>query len=146
VTVYVADADGPVAGASVTLAQAAVERWATPQCVTPSVVSVTGVTVNVTYDAWIYDSVGIDPSDIEDAIEAALTTMFAARPIGGDIIAPASSGKLYQSLIVSTIKAVYPADTFRVTVSAPAGDTSLAISEVAVLGSVSGTIHIEAAP
>lgn len=146
VTIYVADADGPVAGGSVALAQTAVEQWAAPQCVTPTVVSVTGVTVPVTYQAWIYASVGEETSTIEAAIADALSALFASRPIGGDIIAPATSGKLYQSLIISTIKATYPAHTFRVVVSAPSGDTSLAISEVAVRGAVTGTITIEADP
>jgi hypothetical protein len=39
---------------------------------------------------------------------ADLAFMFATRPIGGDIIAPATTGKLYKSLIEATIKAVVP--------------------------------------
>lgn len=147
VTVYVASASGAAAGASVTAAQSAVELWAAPLCITPTVVNASVVSVPVTYELWMYDSVGETTADVEAAIETALGVMFAARPIGGDVIAPATSGKLYQSLISSTIKAVYPEHTFRVVVTAPAGDTSLTIGQVATLGLVTATaVHQEATP
>lgn len=146
VTVYVAGASGAVAGASVTAAQAAVEKWAAPLCITPTVSNCVGVTVAVTYQVWLYSSVGVETAAIEAAIQTALEQMFAARPIGGDVIAPATTGKLYQSLIASTIRNVYPAHTFRVSVSSPAGDTSLAINEVAVLGAVTPTVTMEVDP
>lgn len=140
VTVYIAAADGAAALASVTAAQTAVEAWAAPICVTPTVVNATEVTIPVTYQVWLYTSVGEETATIQAAIATALEEMFAARPIGGDVIS--GTGKLYQSLIVSTIKGVYPAHTFRVSVSAPAGDTTLAISEVAVLGTVTPTVTL----
>ena len=140
VTVYIAAADGAAALASVTAAQTAVEAWAAPICVTPTVVNATEVTIPVTYQVWLYTSVGEETTTIEAAIATALEEMFAARPIGGDVIS--GTGKLYQSLIVSTIKGVYPAHTFRVSVSAPAGDTTLAISKVAVLGTVTPTVTL----
>lgn len=147
VTVYVASASGAAAGASVTAAQSAVELWAAPLCITPTVVNASVVSVPVTYELWMYDSVGETTADVEAAIGTALGVMFAARPIGGDVIAPATSGKLYQSLISSTIKAVYPSHTFRVVVTAPAGDTSLTIGQVATLGLVTATaVHQEATP
>jgi len=140
VTVYIAAADGAAALASVSAAQTAVEAWAAPIGVTPTVVNATEVTIPVTYQVWLYTSVGEETTTIEAAIATALEEMFAARPIGGDVIS--GTGKLYQSLIVSTIKGVYPAHTFRVSVSAPAGDTTLAISEVAVLGTVTPTVTL----
>lgn len=147
VTVYVASASGAAAGASVTAAQAAVEEWAAPVCITPTVTNASVVSVPVTYEIWMYDSVGELTATIEAAIETALGVMFAGRPIGGDVISPATTGKLYQSLITSTIKAVYPSDTFRVVVTAPAGDTSLTIGQVATLGAVTCTnVHQEATP
>lgn len=146
VTVYVAGAAGAVLSGAVTLAQSAVETWATPLTVTPTVVAATEVIIPVTYSVWIYSSVGATNGEITSAIEAALLAMFAARPIGGDIISPATTGKMYQSLIASTIKEAYPAHVFRVTVSAPAGDASLAVNEVATLGTVTYTVSQEVAP
>lgn len=146
VTIYVAGASGSVAAGSVTAAQAAVEEWAAPLCITPTVTNVSNVTVPVTYSVWIYASVGETTATIEEAIETKIEEMFAARPIGGDIIAPATTGKLYQSLIVAAIRSAYPEHTFRVSVSAPAGDTSLAIDECAVLGTVTATVTLEVDP
>jgi uncharacterized phage protein gp47/JayE len=146
VVVYVAGAAGDVDAASVTAAQLAVETWAAPICITPTVTNATEVLVPVTYSVWLYASVGEETPTITTAIAAALAGMFALRPIGGDIISPATAGKLYQSLIVSTIKEVYPDHAFRVTVSAPAGDTDLTIGQVAVLDDITATVTLEVDP
>ena len=146
VTTYVAGASGAVSGAAVTAAQAAVETWAAPLCITPTVSNCSSVTIAVTYSLWLYTSVGETVATIEAAVEAALEAMFAARPIGGDIIAPATTGKIYKTLIESTIRSVYPDHAFRVSVSAPAGDTSLGLNEVAELGVVTKTVSLEKAP
>lgn len=146
VTTYVAGPSGAVSAGAVTAAQAAVEQWAAPLCITPTVANSVSVTVAVTYSLWLYTTVGETTVAIEAAVEDALRTMFAARPIGGDIIAPATTGKLYKSLIESTIRGVYPNHAFRVSVSAPAADTSLAANEAAALGTVLATISLEAPP
>lgn len=145
VTVYLAGPSGGVVEADRALIEEAILDYATPLCITPSVLAATNVTVAVTYSIWLYNSVNEDASEIEEAIEAALEAMFADRPIGGDIVPPATTGKLYQSLIVSTIRSVYP-EAFRVTVSAPAADTDLDNGQVAVLGTVTSTINLIADP
>lgn len=145
VTVYLAGPSGAVSSADRTLVEDAILEWATPLCITPTVTSASNVTVAVTYELWVYKSVNKTAAEIEAAVETALEDMFASRSIGGDIVAPATTGKLYLSLIESTIRSVYP-QAFRVSVSAPAGDTSLANNEVAVLGTVTPTIHIEVDP
>lgn len=99
----------------------------------------------VTYELWLYEAVGEETAAIETQVEEDLTEMFAARPIGGDIIAPATTGKLYQSLIAATIEATHAEHVFKANVTAPAGDTALAINEVPVLGAVTATVHKEAA-
>ena len=132
--------------AAVTAAQAAVEEWAAPLCITPTVSNCSNVNIAITYSLWLYTSVGETTATIEAAVEDAIDELFAARPIGGDIIAPATSGKFYKSLIESTIRGVYPNHAFRVSVSAPAGDTSLAINEIAAKGAVIATISLEATP
>ncbi len=148
VITYVAGASGSVAGASVTAAQAAVERWATPLCITPEVRNSGNVTIDIEYDAWIYDSVGEETADIEAKVVTDLAAMFAARPIGGDVIAPATEGKIYVSLIEATIKASYPNHTFRVRVDGADTDLTLddVAAQVAVLGNVTANLHFEAAP
>ncbi len=98
----------------------------------PTVANSTATNVDVAYTLWLYTSVGQTSAAIEAAVAAALGAMFASRPIGGDIVPPATTGTLYQSLIASTIAETFPADTFRVAVTSPAGDTALAINAVAV--------------
>ena len=49
-------------------------------------------------------------------------------------------------MIASTILSVFGDDAFKVTVSVPAGDTSLDNDEVAALGTITPTIHIVVNP
>lgn len=146
VTTYVAGPSGAVSGGAVAAAQTAVEVWAAPLCITPTVANSSSVNIDVTYSLWLYTTVGETVLTIQAAVDAALRAVFKERPIGGDIIAPATTGKIYKSLIESTIRGVYPDHAFRVSVSAPAGDTALGSNEVAALGAVVGTISLEKAP
>lgn len=146
VTTYLAGASGPVSGAAVTAAQAAIEKWAAPLCITPTATNSSSVSVAVTYELWLYDSVGETGATILATVLSSLQAMFRTRPIGGDIANNTPPGKLWKSLIESTIREAYPNHAFRVSVPVPAGDTTLAINEVAALGVVTGTIHLEAAP
>lgn len=141
VQIYVAGPGGAVGGSDVTAVQNAIQQWATPLCITPTVSNVNNVTVPVTYTIWVYQSVNQTSSQVQTAIQTALETMFANRPIGGDIIPPASTGSLYLSLIQATIENVYPNQTFRVTVSLPSGDTSLGNGDCPVLGTITPTVN-----
>lgn len=145
VTIYIAGAS-TLSSSDVTAAQNAINQWATPLCITPTVVAATGVTINVTYTIWIYQSVNQSSSQIQAAIQTALEDMFAEVDIGGDIIPPASTGDLYQSRIWSTIGGVFPAQTFRVQLSSPSSDTALTNGQVPVLGTVTGTVNIIPGP
>ena len=146
VTIYVAGTNSGISSPDVAAVQAAVQLWATPLCITPTVVSANPVTVNVTYTLWIYQTVGQTTAQIQTAVAAALTSFFEIRPIGGDIIPPATTGALYQGVIESVIGNAFPGQTFRVQVSAPSGDTALGNGDVAVLGSIASTVFIIAGP
>jgi len=145
VTVYLAGPSGGSSVADVALATTAIVTWCTPICITPVVAAATNVTVPVTYSLWVYKSCGLTSTEVKTAISTALEQMFATVPIGGDVIAPATTGKLYQSDIAATIIRALP-EGFRVTVSAPSGDTALTNGQVAVLGTVTGTISLESDP
>jgi phage-related baseplate assembly protein len=146
VTIILAADAGAVSGTAVTAVEAAIVEWAAPLTITPLVQSASEVSIAVTYTIWIYDRVSATSSEVDDAIAAALATAFAERPIGGDIIPPATTGKIYADKIRAVIESVYPADTFRVSMSAPASDTSLATDEVATLGTVTATVNLIASP
>jgi phage-related baseplate assembly protein len=139
VTVYLAGPAGGVSSDDRDLAEDAIIEWATPLCITPTVLAATDVTIAVTYTVWLYQAVGEVEADVEEAIEAALEEMFSERPIGGDILEGDLTGSLFKSLIESTIRGVFPEHCFRVTVTAPAGDTALDNDEVAKLGAVTAT-------
>jgi hypothetical protein len=137
VTVYLAGPAGAVGAADVTLVEAAITTWAAPLCITPTVTNATNVTVAITYELWIYESVGLSQADVETGVEAALDAMFSTRAIGGDVVS--GTGKLYHSLIESTIRNAYPDDVFNVAVTVPAGDTTLTIGQVATKGTITVT-------
>lgn len=141
VELYLAGPSGVVSAPDVTLVEDAIATYATPLCITPIVASAVAVTVPVTYTLQIYSSVNKTTAEIEEEVEAALEQLFASREIGGDIIPPALTGSLYKSKIESTILGTFP-EGFRVVVSTPAGDTALANNEVAVLGTVTGTVTL----
>lgn len=142
VTIYIAGPSGAVSGADVTAVQAAIEEWATPLCITPTVSSAAGKTIAPTYELWLYDTVGKTEDQAHALVVAALQTMMTARPISGDVIPPATSGYVYHSLIESTIASPFPGEVFRVAVTVPAADTAIAANEVPVLGTVTPTaIH-----
>lgn len=142
VEIYVAGPAGAISSDDRDTAEDAVLTWCTPLCITPIVASAAGVSVNVTYELWVYASVNKTDAEIQEDIEAALETMFSTRPIGGDVVPPATTGALYKSLIESTIRGVYPNQAFRVSVATPASDTALTNSQVAQLGTVTATINI----
>jgi len=78
VTVYLAGASGPVAGASVTATQAALEKWATPRCATPTAANAIADTINVTATA---DSENGLPAGFSATITTALAELFQTLPI-----------------------------------------------------------------
>lgn len=140
VLLIVAGPSGPVAGPDVALVEAAVVKWALAICDTPTVQSAAGVTIPVTYTLWIYKSVNKTEAEVKAAILKALQSLFRVRPIGGDIIPPATTGAFYASKVESTIGEVFKDQTFRLSVATPASDTPIANDEVAVLGTVTATI------
>src|SRR5690606_17934541 len=109
--------------------------------------SASNVTINVTYELWVYKSVNKSSAEVEEDVEAELEAMFARLEIGGDIIPPSATGALYHSKIEATIRNTYRGgQIFRVILSSPSGDTSLGNGQVAALGTVTGTVHIVVDP
>lgn len=128
VTIYIAGPSGPVAGASVTAAQAAIEQWATPLCITPTVVNSAADVIPVTATIT-----GVLPSDYLAKINTALGQLFAGLPIGigtGYDIDPTA--------ITSAMRVVVP-QIGLITPYTPNTLTHVAAGHVPVLGSVTIT-------
>jgi len=144
VTLYIAGPSGAVAETDRALVEAAILKWSTPLCITPTVVSASNVSVAVTYTLYLYKRVNKTAAEVKAEVETALEALFASREIGGDVIPSdflgGGGGALYKSLVESTIRGVFQADAFHVAVSAPSGDTALTEGQVPVLGTVTGTV------
>lgn len=139
VLVYIAGPSGGVSGGDVTAVTNAIALNALPLAITPTVLSANNVPVSVTSTVWVYRSVNKTTAQVQADVNTALTNLFLAQPIGGNIIPPATSGSLYQSSILAAIEDVYP-QIFRVSLASPTGDTPLGNGDVPVLGSVSTTV------
>lgn len=140
VYVYVATASGAVPGTigntSTDLGKVDddIQRNAVPLGITAHVASATPVAVPITYELWAYNTVGMSAAQLASAINAALDQFFAKQPIGGNVI-DFSGGHVFRSEIISVISNVRP-EIFRVDLTSPAVDVSLASNEVPTLGAL----------
>lgn len=150
---YVATATGEVTGdaddpeTDLGAVNVAVQQYAAALGDTAWTLSATAVSIAVTYELWIYRTTGLTSAQIETAAALSLTTFLSGQPIGGDVLDP-DPGKVFKSGLEAAIASTrQPANAttklpiFRVTVSTPATDTELAISEVGVPGTVTATIN-----
>lgn len=129
VTVFVASASGSVSGPSVAAVQAAEEQWATPLCITPTVVSSSAVAVNVAAQF-----AGADiPIDFAASAAAALAALFKSLPIADE------SGYLLDPTTITTaIRNAVPEATGFVSYS-PNTPIAFTLGQVPTLGTVSIT-------
>lgn len=144
VTLYVASAGGGVAPSDVALIQAAIETQVAPHCVTPVVVSASGVTQAITYELWVRDVAGLTESDVRDAVQEALEDWIAVQPIGGHRKTGETQGRIYVEAIEVVVGAVRGSETIDLVVTLPAGNVDLDIDEVLTLGAITGTVHLVA--
>lgn len=154
VTVYCATASGSLTGTVGDTSTAlgavddAIQKNVVPEAVTATCTSATPVAVGITYEVWVRDTSGKSDVDIEDVVNDALTAFISTQPIGGHKIPLEPTGRLYKTAIESTIDAALktiggddPDFVIKRVVTAPAGDTDLAINEAPTLGPINGTIH-----
>ncbi len=147
IDLYAATASGTVPGdvdtegTDLWYAQQAVQRYAEPQAVTAVVHSATTVNVSISYTAWVYNTSGQTDAQIKQIILDALRAFFPRQPVGGNIIPPDTTGKIYLSAIVSVIQNAMP-EIFRVVITLPIPDIALTPQQIAVLvpSAVAGTI------
>jgi hypothetical protein len=126
VLVYVAGPTGPVTAPEVALVQAAIEQWATPLCMTPTVASASAVTVAVTATITGDDL----PAGLAASAETAIDALFALCQIKGTVT---------RSAIIACLQALtvaLGATNVSVSLAAPAADVTTTDSQVAVAGTV----------
>lgn len=133
VTVYCAGPSGAVDGASVTAAQAAIDRWATPLGFTATAVSAVNQTVNV---AATINRVGVTAT-----VTLAVEALFSRFPIADEDGAFVGRDAIIQA-IRATIDPTLTDLSLRVNLTAPPADVPYVEGQVPV----PGTIGIAEAP
>lgn len=135
VSVYIANASGSATGPEIAAVQAAIDVWATPNCITATVISAFAVTINQTMSVAYGGSLS-DP-DLQAAIANKIAANMAALNIGGTPLVTGGKG-VPVDLFVASARAI--AGVTAVTVSAPSGATVLTTNEVAIPGTCSVTV------
>lgn len=143
VNVWVASATGVISGAAANpatdlgaIAEDIYEQ-AEPLGIEAIVASASVVNFNVTCEVWIYTSVGLTASEIEDLIEDAIINLCSNTPIGGHLVG--ATRYLYRDDIISTIDGVKD-EIFHVALALPTTDIALAVDEIPVLNVFTPTI------
>ncbi len=140
IMVYVADRDGPISTGDANIIEALlltkVINHLTPYGDT---LPATAIPINVTYAADAFLSSGLTADEIKALVADALTDLFATWPIGGHL------NVMFQSAIRSAIHGTRATENgpvlfADVQVSNPPTNVSLTASQVAVLGTITGTI------
>lgn len=154
VTVYVATPTGSVSGSSgdsgtdLGAIHDAIQKQAVPLAVTEETKTATEIDIDVEWELWLYEDVGLTEAEIATKVEKALAEFMSRRPIGGDV-APPDAGKLYISGIEGAIarqKDIAPS-FIRLEISEPSDDVSVAQSKVPTLrNSTPVAIHFVALP
>lgn len=92
----------------------------------------TALTIGYTYELWIPDTYAGTDDQAQDAVDAAVLAFLSTRPIGGDVISPAT-GKVYKTALEDVIGTAIPG-TLKRAVTVPSGDTAVATTEAPVAG------------
>jgi uncharacterized phage protein gp47/JayE len=146
VDVYVATANGTITGTNDNPATdlgavaKAIHEQVEPLAITPDVQAATPLTIAVTYELWVRDTSSLSDPEIDDLVEERLAEHLRSIPIGGQVI-PGQPGRVYVSGLAAVIGASLPGREVRVSVTLPAADVAVTLSQAPILGLVTGTIH-----
>lgn len=129
VTCYVASASGTVAVDSITAGQLAIETWATPLCITPTVANGTPVVIDVTATITGRDV----PSDFESRIALQLGVALSNFDIAD------ADGDLVDTTLLTAVMRTEVPQIKTIALSTPATVVALAPGQFPVIGTVSIT-------
>lgn len=164
VVILLAGSSGPPAGTDVTIVDDAIQESACPLGITATVTACTGVAVAPTYTLYVPDTCLATDDELKAAVAAGLAGWLKTYPIGGRSSTPGGAGYLYADALAARISAAatFAAiaaaieadpdatasdvltraatyDAFRCVLASP-GNTALATTEVATLGTITPTI------
>ena len=130
VVVFVAGPSGGVGATPIAAVQAAIETWATPLCITPTVVSASAVMVAITATITGGDL----PATFDDDAEDALLALIGALDIGDDVSRSAIIACLHDLAVAQGGTGV------SVLLTAPAADVTISAAQVAAAGTITLTV------
>jgi hypothetical protein len=134
VAIYIAGAAGPVSVDSIAAVQAAIERWAKPLCIKPTVFNAVSTTINVTASIRGTNL----PADAAAIIATKLGELFQTLPIGATKSATVGYS-LDPTTITTAIRNAVP-EIEGVPTYTPASPVNILASHVPVLGTVNITV------
>lgn len=150
VLVRVASPSGAVDSGDVTLIQTAVDTDVVPDGVSATVSSATALPVSVTATLYVRAELATADADIVSAVEKKLAdhlSSAATAPIGGFVVPPAATGKVFRNAIIGVLEAleldgVQDAAQYviKADVAAPAEDVDVAATQVPTAGTPSITV------
>lgn len=139
-TTYVASATGALSNDDLAIVDEAIQKKAAPLCVTATTSNATNKTIAVSYTAIMYNTSGDTEAEIKDNIDDSIANFFAIEPIGGNEANGQGTGRVYMDAIKAAIVAAYPAQIFHVILAAPVLDPEMGLSDIPILGTVTGVI------
>lgn len=135
---YVATATGAVSGTvgdtSTDLGKIDddIQTQVVPRGITCRTHTASALAIAYTYELWISDTYAGTDAQAEALVDAAVLDFLSTRPIGGDVISPAT-GKVYLTALEDVIGSAVPG-TLKRAVTLPAGDTSVSTTQAPVAG------------
>ena len=108
VQVYLADPDGPLDSADVTLIDENIQQKCVPIAVTAIIDNAVAVVVNLTIQAWFTKTINNTVQSITDAINTSLTNTFAVYPIGGLSLTEGGQGYLWADKVKGAVEGADP--------------------------------------
>lgn len=135
VNVYFADPDGAPSTEDFDAADANITANGVPIGITYTGHKATENTVAVTYTARAAPGSGVTVASVKASVLAGLTSFFQTIPVGGYDQDAGGAGSLSVSLLEMVIGRSHPA-IYKVTVTLPGGDVSMALGDVAKRGTL----------
>jgi phage-related baseplate assembly protein len=136
ITVYIADASGPIADADVTDVDTAIQLNCVPTGYTAEVLNATAHTINIAATVYPVRTSSLTVAQLTTLVSDRLEDYFANAPIGGY---QAAGGYIFTSAIIGQIFES-SSDIVRVVLTSPLADVAVDPSEVAVLGTITLTM------
>jgi hypothetical protein len=145
ITVYVATASGDVSGDTDTPGDAlyvvdqSIKLRATPWGITETTLNANAVDISPHYEVYADAAYGATAEEVGDAVSAALSSFFAAYPLGGKTIDDGATWWLFLSALRGLIQRAHPA-IVTVVLSSPSADTEMEPGDRANLTGAVGSV------